>query len=218
MNAVWLSHPLTPDSPLYGGGEGVRIQPEKSMAQGDSCNTTLLALPAHAGSHVDAPAHFIAGGRTVTDYDAAAWLFESPMVVSVPAAPGRLLGPDDLDGIRQAPADTDLLLVRTGFERHRDEPVYWQQGPGIVPEAAAFLKAALPRLQAVGFDFISISSLAHRETGREAHRAFLGAGIRIFEDLSLAAVEGACKLARVVALPLRIQGADGAPCTVIGFI
>ena len=167
---------------------------------------------------MDAPAHFIAQGPTITDYDADAWLFESPRVVSVPATPGRLLGPEDLDGIQQAPADADLLLIRTGFERHRGEPVYWQQGPGIVPEAAAFLKKALPRLQAVGFDFISISSLVHRETGREAHRAFLGAGIRIFEDLSLAALDGPCRLARVVALPLRVEGADGAPCTVIGFI
>lgn len=218
MNAVWLSHPLDADTPLYGGDKGIDIRPDKSMANGDSCNTTTLKIPVHAGSHVDAPAHFIAGGQAVTDYDAQAWIFDHPRVVAVPAAPGMLMGPEDLGRIQQGPPRTDLLLIRTGFEDHRGKPVYWQNAPGIAPETADFLLARLPGLKAVGFDFISISSLAHREAGRAAHRAFLGAGLRIFEDLSLNALDLGKQLDRVIALPLRISGADGAPCTVVGFL
>ncbi|MBI9085598.1 MAG: cyclase family protein [Desulfobacterales bacterium] len=218
MKAIWLSHPLDTDTPLYGGDKGIDIRPDKSMARGDSCNTTILKLPAHAGSHVDAPAHFIADGLTITDYDAQAWIFDHPLVVEVPAAPGILLGPENLERIQQGTTHTDLLLIRTGFEDRRGKPVYWQNAPGIAPETADFLLARLPGLKAVGFDFISISSLAHREAGRAAHRAFLGAGLRIFEDLSLSALESKKRLDRVIALPLRVSGADGAPCTVVGFL
>jgi arylformamidase len=218
LNIIWLSHPLDIDTPLYGGADGIDILPEKSMAEGDSCNTTILKLPAHAGSHVDAPAHFIADGLTITDYPAGAWIFDHPLVIEVPAAPGSLMGPENLDQIHGSSKQTDLLIIRTGFGQRRSDTEYWQNSPGIAPETALFLKTQMPQIQAVGFDFISISSLAHREAGRAAHRAFLGAGLRIFEDLSLNALDPARPLDRVIALPLRVAGADGAPCTVIGFL
>ena len=76
------------------------------------------------------------------------------------------MGPEELEPICQAPENTDLLLIRTGFEDQRGKPLYWQNAPGMAPETADFLLDHLPGLKAVGFDFISISSLAHRQAGR----------------------------------------------------
>jgi kynurenine formamidase len=66
-------------------------------------------------------------------------------------------------------------------------------------------------------DWISVSSFQHREEGRIAHRELLGAGWRLFEDLSLAIVPVGL-IHTVLALPLRIDGGDGAPCTIIASI
>ena len=38
-----------------------------SLDAGDVCNLTAFSMCAHNGTHIDAPAHFIAGGKTVDD-------------------------------------------------------------------------------------------------------------------------------------------------------
>jgi kynurenine formamidase len=59
--------------------------------------------------------------------------------------------------------------------------------------------------------------MLHKEMRREAHKAFLGRGIRIFEDISL--VSGPCgeQLLTVVALPLLNKNIDACPCTILGY-
>ena len=56
---VWLSHPLSPESPAYGGGEGMRIEPITQIAAGDTANTSHFVLPNHLGTHVDRGAGLI---------------------------------------------------------------------------------------------------------------------------------------------------------------
>lgn len=40
-----------------------------SLADGDVVNQSWLNLDAHAGTHVDAPAHFLEGGATIEQLD-----------------------------------------------------------------------------------------------------------------------------------------------------
>jgi kynurenine formamidase len=115
---------------------------------------------------------------------------------------------------------TDLLLLRTGFERHRHDPSYWQSNPGISPDVALWLRRFHPHVRAVGIDCISITSRAHRNLGRESHLAFLdptgrGEPIVLVEDMSLAV--NASILNPIIILPLRVLNSDGVPCTVIGY-
>jgi len=74
----------------------------------------------------------------------------------------------------------------------------------------------LTSIKAVGIDFISISNLNNRALGKEAHIAFLGNNVLLIEDMKLSCVHS--NLKTVIVLPLQVEGADGAPCTVIGII
>ena len=65
----------------------------------------------------------------------------------------------------------------------------------------------------IGFDTISFSSMTDRMIGREAHREILGRNIRIVEDMKLDLV--VFPITQVHAFPLLIEGADGAPVTII---
>lgn len=211
-----LSHVLTAATPVFGGGAGLVIEPRRIMPRGDSCNAVSLSFPNHLGSHVDAPRHFVADGRTVDDYLAGDWVFSRPWLMDIPAEPGEVLTVARFASALTACADADLLLVRTGFESRRGQEDYWAASPAFPPDLAAYLCDRLPSLSAIGFDSISLSSFRHRDLGREAHRAFLGADLRVFEDMALASVPARGGLEIVVALPLLFDGADGAPCTVIG--
>ena len=129
--------------------------------------------------------------------------------------------------LRRMPVDTDLLLLRTGFERFRnvnDMDRYIFEGPGIEAEVGVWLREKY-HLKFIGFDFLSLTSYCHREAGREAHRAFLsrdgkygkkaltGDPILIIEDMHLTELGG--EVSSVIVAPLRYTMADGAPVTVI---
>ena len=50
---------------VFPGDPAPQRQTLGSMAQGDLYNLTAFSMCAHNGTHIDAPAHFIADGRTV---------------------------------------------------------------------------------------------------------------------------------------------------------
>ncbi|MBC8460159.1 MAG: cyclase family protein [Deltaproteobacteria bacterium] len=215
---IWLSHILTNDTPLYGGSSGIAVKQEKAIKLEDSCNTTVLTMPSHAGTHVDSPYHFLANGKRVDQYAPEDWFFNCPHIVFFSAKPGQLITPEDISLPEHISENTDLLLLCSGFEKYRGLDLYWQEGPGLSPELADYFVEHCPKLRAVGVDFISISSLMHREEGRAAHRTFLEKGIMLFEDMRLSGIRKEERLEKVVALPLRFSNGDGAPCTIAGWL
>lgn len=215
---IWLSHVLAIDTPAYGGGAGLSISVEKSLACGDSCNTLHLVHSNHLGSHVDAPRHFFDDGKDVTDYPPEEWMFHHPLLLDLKVDVGELVSVAHVEPLCAEPrADTDLVLLRTGMERFRSEETYWRESPGFSADLAPWLLDRFPLLGAIGLDTLSISSLRYREEGRLVHRAFLGRDVRIFEDLALGAIFPGASLESVIALPLRISDGDGAPCSVIAY-
>jgi len=218
MSLVWLSHVLDSGTPLYAGANDIKINLQKSIDKGDSCNTSILSLPSHSGTHVDAPFHFLHDGKRISDFEPEEWVFQYPKVLNMPAIPGQLIRPTDIQEEVSKEDNVDLVLLKTGFERKRQEEIYWKEGPGLSASLAGHLKECFPNLRAVGVDFLSISSLTNREEGRSSHRSFLELGILIFEDLSLCCLNQGERLSMVIALPLRFTGGDGAPCSVVGWV
>src|SRR2546426_12712351 len=63
----WLdiSVPLRPGMPQWPGDPKLRIERIRDMAKGEICNVSALSSSVHTGTHMDAPLHFIADGRTM---------------------------------------------------------------------------------------------------------------------------------------------------------
>jgi kynurenine formamidase len=220
MSWIYLSHVLDSDTPLYGGGGTVSIVRTRRMDANDTSNNSSLALPAHSGTHVDAPFHFDPQGLTLDRLPAHFWRAASPSLIDAPCNPGELLDLDRLGPLFDAiPHQCDLLLLRTGAEawRSANPDTYACQGPGLAPAAAAWLRENR-RLRFLGMDFISLSSPLHREAGRAAHRALLGpasasAPVLLIEDMALGELKASPLSAWI--MPLLYRDADGAPATVI---
>src|SRR5437764_15068956 len=56
-------------TPIYKGDPGVEVRSFKAIASGSSANVSQISFGVHTGTHVDAPNHFIDGGRRVIDLD-----------------------------------------------------------------------------------------------------------------------------------------------------
>ena len=210
---TFLSHVLQESTPTYGNKGRIALRPVRRMTKGDVCNEMHWSLGNHSGTHVDAPFHFVRKGPTLDQYAPLDWVFARVALVDVPScAAGGMIMPEVLGRLRR---DTDLLLLRTGFERFRGRTAYWKDAPGVHPDMAAALKEKCPGIRALGMDIISVSSSRERELGRAAHRAFLGRGILLVEDMKLSGLKRAPR--QVVVAPVNVKGADAAPCTVFAW-
>jgi arylformamidase len=213
MKSVLLSFPIHNMTPQYGGARDISIRHRTSITHGDSSNSQFISMPNHVGTHIDFPKHFSVDGKTINDYPAEFWFFQHPFLLEYPAAEKEIIEFEKttLDGI---PSETDILLIKTGFQQFRGHKKYWNDNPGLAPSLARKLKTNCPELKAVGFDFISLSSYQNRKLGREAHREFLVQNdILIIEDMNLSELPE--KVDQIVALPLLIEQIDGSPITVV---
>lgn len=212
MDFYFLSHFINNETPEYGGGKEINISQRSSISNGDSSNSKMLKLPNHVGTHIDFPNHFSAEGKTINEYDADFWTFNSPFLLNYKAIAEELITLDGL--VELIPETTDFLIIKTGFQECRGQKKYWNNNPGLAPELASILRKQCPHLKAVGFDFISLSSYQHREVGREAHKNFLVENeILIIEDMDLNSSNK--QFNKVIILPLLIDKADGCPVTIL---
>ena len=216
--AIYLSHPLSSDTPLYGGAKNIKIKSDTSISTGDTANSIYLAFSNHSGTHIDVPYHFFDDGKKLNEYDPNFWIFRSPICLDLPCIDGYLIQYQDVAELIKP--ETDLLLIRTGYEKFRMEKKYWASNPGLSSNLAIGIREHHPNIRSVGVDVISITSRLHREEGRKAHREFLGTNyssdpIVVIEDMSL--LQFTPNISNVIIAPLIIDNSDGAPCTIIAY-
>lgn len=218
---VRLSYDINVDTPLYPGTPPIIITPGKQISRGDSCNTSLVTISSHTGTHIDAPRHFIDSGRTINDYSQEELVFTKPLIIDCPKDAAEIIEADDLSMLNNS-TQADLLLIRTGFHKYREKDIeaYCRRNPSLSAGAARWIRENFPNIRGIGIDCISVSSSANRKMGGETHRILLmndgfdGAPVLIIEDMRLPLEIK--KLREVMLLPLFVEGIDGTPCAVIG--
>lgn len=219
---IRLSYNITVNTPLYPGTQPMVIENVKEISKGDHCNTSLLILSNHTGTHIDGPKHFLDSGRTISEYSLEELVFKSPILFNCPKGINEVIKIDDLGGLTGS-IDPDVIFIRTGFYRYRSNiHTYCYKNPFLSPDAAEYLRNNFPTIKAIGIDCISISSFGSREEGRETHKillkedGFKGGPILLIEDLYIPFE--LTRLDEVIVSPIFIEGIDSVPCTVIGVI
>jgi arylformamidase len=188
--------PMRPGMPIWPGDPALEVGLADAIADGAEANVTRLALGAHTGTHVDAPVHFLEGAAGVDALPLDA-LVGSCLVVEA----------EDVDGELPAaavPAGAERVLFKT-----RNAELWERDGfvEGSVCLSAAAAEEVVRRgVRLVGIDYLTIG-------GPEAHRTLLAAGVVPLEGLDLRAVEPGEY--RIVCLPLKIVGSDGAPARTV---
>jgi len=213
-----LGYPITlhdPTPPAIPAPEITRLY---SIAA-DNANVFILKIALHSGTHVDAPAHVVAGGFCITDFSPPELVFSSPVVVDLRLADGQIVEPEHLLPAVQAGRKADLLLLRFGYgpvRRHAPQR-FRERCPGLGVAGAEYLRAELPNLRALGLDVPSLACIAHLEQTMPAHNMLLeGEGRRflVIEDMNLE--QDLSGLQRVILAPWQVAGVDSTPCTVFG--
>lgn len=212
-----LSYPVSVDVYSYGGRKPFNIRQLRSISKGDSCNTFMMNMPNHVGTHIDCPNHFFTSGKRLSQYKFKDFVFYNPTVLDCPKKKNELVTVDDIKKNLKKLKGKDILFLRTGFYRFRTDVKYARQNPGISPEAALFIRKRLSNIRCIGIDTISVSPYAARGLGRRTHKIFLQGSqhVRIIEDMNLSGNLKGIK--KVFVVPLFIKGVDSAPSTIIAF-
>lgn len=193
--------------PVYPGDPPVEIDTPIALAKSDAANVSRLRLGAHTGTHVDAPAHFLAEGRRVIDLPLDALVGEA-RVIEIPEAV-RAIGPEHVTDASVNGAVRVLFKTRNSSfwaeERFREDFTF------MTPDAARALVAAQVRL--VGIDYLSVELF--KSANHETHRVLLADDVVILEGLDLSGI--APGVYELLCLPLKLaDGAgDGAPARAV---
>jgi len=213
---IYLSHPLNGNVPTYGNRDRIIIEPKSQIIKKETANSFSIRMTTnHIGTHIDLPSHFYNTVKNVVYYNPDTWIFKKIQLVDIKVETATLIYPKDLTGITDK--KVELILIRTGYEKYRNEHKYWNDNPGLAPEMADYLRDKFPRLRAVGFDFISLTSWKHKEEGKKAHKNFLDPQkkeIFIIEDMRLSVVYSN-QIINVLIIPWLIDTIDSAPVTVL---
>ena len=188
----------------YPGDPSFSIEHGFSINNGDGFNLSLLSLTTHTGTHIDAPAHYLDGGRTIE---------LAPLNILI--GPGVVL---DLRGVNiidrrvlenSALADEKRVFLKTDNSLKIREPEVRSDYTYIEDTGAALLIERGVKL--VGIDYLSVDRIDDEDA--PAHRILLSSDVFIVEGLNLFdAPIGACQ---IYCLPLKIEGGDGAPARVL---
>ena len=193
-----VSVPIHPEMVVWEGDPKVSVEQAASLEAGDPANVTRLELGSHTGTHVDAPLHFLPGGDGVDRLPLDALI--GPALVLDLTAVERDVEAGDLD----FPVGTERLLLKTPNSQLWERNEFAVEHVALAPDAARLLVDRGVRL--VGVDYLSVGS-------PETHRILLAAGVVPLEGLDLRRVDPGAY--RLVALPLRLEGLDGAPARVV---
>lgn len=199
-----ISVPIHAAMHVYEGDPPVEISLSSSIENGDAANVSRLVMGAHAGTHVDAPRHFLQGGKTVDEI--------APEVLIGPAAVVGIAGTGEISRSDLASAGVkghERVLIKTSNSALWRRKGFQKKFAHLAKSAAEYLVETGVKL--VGIDYLSVERFAASEP--VAHLTLLRAGIVILEGLNLSEVEPGNY--GLICLPLLLKGCDGSPCRAV---
>ncbi len=207
MRIFDITIPLCAQTPVWQGDKKVSIQRTTTIAPGEEYNVSEVEMGVHAGTHIDAPFHVLADGRTV-DQIPLERLLGKAQVIQIA---------DEVACITREILDNSLLesgiqriLFKTRNSRRWDENpfIFRSDFVGLDADAAQFLVER--GIFLTGIDGFTISNT---DEILPTHRILLESGVVILENLDLRDVPAG--VYDLYCLPLKLIGTDGAPVRAI---
>ncbi len=166
----------------------------KSMEKGELYNLTVFSMCAHNGTHIDAPRHFIQGGKTVDEISMDAFIG----MAYVAEHSGVVTDNDATEIIANAKKQNMEAAKRILIKGEIEVSL---EAANVFASSNILLLGNEPQ------------SVGPQETPMAVHLALLSADVILLEGIRLSAVpEGVYFLN---AAPLNLAGTDGSPCRAV---
>jgi arylformamidase len=203
MASAWMDISVGIKSGMvhWPGDPAIKIKQIHSIEKGAEANVSHISMGSHTGTHMDAPFHFLSGGKGIDDIPLDATVGPARVIeIHDPES----IKPEELKGHHIRKGER-ILFKTVNSKRCWTSDQFFKDFVFISATAARYL--AERKIKSLGIDYLSVGGFFH--DGEETHHALLKAGIWIIEGLNLSKVKpGQYEL---VCLPLKLQHGDGAP-------
>jgi len=191
------------ESITYPGDPPYRRNLISAIRSGDICDVSKLEMSAHAGTHIDAPSHFIANeAQTIDQYSAEEFIMPA-LVVDIENK--TAIHPEELRKADLQPGEAVLFKTENSLSGRCKNGVFSEEYVYLSSEAAQYCVEKKAKL--VGIDYITIEK--YGDQAFPSHKTIMKNGIFILEGINLADVPpGRYSL---LCLPLKIKGGEASP-------
>ncbi len=207
MKIYDVTFPISEQTPIYEGDPKVKIETALSIANGAPANVSHICCGVHTATHVDAPNHFVEGGKRIHELSFDK-LIGTARVVEIDdgAMAIERKHVENLESVERI-----LFKTRNSAFWNEPEKGFRQDFTYIEPEAAQILVSKGVKL--VGIDYLSVEKFGSTDFG--THITLLKNEVVIIEGLDLREVSAGDY--ELICLPLKYIGGagDGAPARAI---
>ena len=200
MAIIDLSYTLNNQTSVYAGDPPVEVVASGELEK-DGFADHKVSFGTHIGTHMDAPAHMIIGGKKLMDYP-----IERFMVRGICLDVRSGFHAQDIEAADIQPGMA--VLFYTSASQYFTDEKYWHDYP--VLDQAGIDALVKKQVSMVGMDAGSVDIAEDFPV----HKALLGNDILIIENLNGETVKLVGKEFELFALPLKLEF-DGAPTRVI---
>jgi kynurenine formamidase len=204
---------------IHAGMPRIHVLPEVEFAavrridKGHPLNISELKIATHAGTHVDAPWHFVPNGPTIEQVPLEQ-LCGTAVIVPIKRQGGEPIPADDLERSPEPIRRGDIVVLATGWGAKFQTPDY-DLHPYVSDEAARWLVDRGVKM--LGVDMITVdlpTSMRPSPFSYPAHHILLENNVLIIENLAnVEALAG--RRVMLYAFPLGIRGSDAGQARVV---
>ncbi len=176
-------------APIYPGDISPKMRRSSDINKGATSNVSDIQMCLHNGTHIDAPKHYFDDKHDIVDLGTSVFCG----ICDVVSFDDHITGEDI---VKKVPADCERLIIKS-------------YGKGRLT-FYSLMDIVSTKLKLIGIDDISIG-IDNADT--QIHRELLQNGIIILEGLDLTKVPDGRYV--LVCEPLKIKGAEAAPCRAV---
>lgn len=210
MKIIDISLPISPQMAVWPDDPPVELRQLSAIKNGDDANVSQIQMSVHAGTHIDAPNHFIDSGKTIDELPLEK-LIGQVLVMEIDSEVDIIT-----ENVLSTHVSTELLKTAKKVLFRTRNSSLWKSHPtdfqsnyvGIDKSGASYL--AKLNLDLIGMDYLSVTSFTETI---EPHQILLAKDIILLEGIDLSSVPGG--VYQLFCLPLNIEGCNGAPARAI---
>lgn len=169
-----------------------------------------VSMRLHHGTHVDAPMHFVQGGKGISDFPLSTFCGPAVLVDLTAVGEDEAVSASLLEKqVAGREVEGQRVLLRTDWNKHYGEPDYDKRAPYIGPDAVDWLVERKPAL--VGYDYAHSKDAPDSPRTVYALRGFLENDIITMGYIRNLNLIDPDKDLTLVAVPLAFEGVEASP-------
>ncbi|MBQ4620049.1 MAG: cyclase family protein [Clostridia bacterium] len=212
MKVIDLTHPITPDMPVYPGTEKPVFTPANSYEK-DGFKETKISMFTHTGTHMDPPAHLYAGRTTLDQFPIDQFIGRALVIDVRHLKEGEKITLKEIEKYASLPEKADFLLFNLGWDKKWGTDAYFGDYPCVDDEVLSYIMNG--NFKGIGFDVIGLDPISDVNLIRH-NRLFKEKDIVNIENLKNLDLCGN-NLFNFSCFPLNIADSDGSPIRAVAW-